>query len=225
MANPYTVENLWKKRFHLLQPIYTQFIEEMKCPDNWEKGDGDSFSFHHIYRPEFTFQDKPEEQRTRFEEYYTWLFPDKSAYRNIFQCKYFGTVLREFYFISMDGGRWYCPYPKIDTLPFSFMEKRYFYFLITSDEMIIYNFLERGNMCSYDPFRRLSHYIPMFLDQNEQSAFNCWLQDKQERFETECSKIKPERSFFKRDSFAEDAIIGQAIVQMFNQFRLKIAPD
>ena len=119
----------------------------------------------------------------------------------------------------MDGGRWYCPYPKIDTLPFPFMEKRYFYFLITSDEMIIYNFLERGNMCSYDPFRRLSHYIPMFLDQNEQSAFNCWLQDKQERFETECSKIKPERSFFKRDSFAEDAIVGKAIVNLFNEFR------
>ncbi len=216
-ANPFIIEELWKKRFHLQQPIYIQFIEEMKCQDKWEKGDGDAFSFHHIYRPEFTFQDKPEEQITRFEEYYTWLFSDKNAYRNIFQCKYFGTILREFYFISMDGGRWHCPYPKTSLIPFDF--KRYFYFLATSDEMIVYDFTKRENLCSYEPFRILSHYIPMFLDQNEQSAFNCWLKDKQERFETECSKIKPEKKCFKRDSFIEDAIIGKAIVNLFNEFR------
>ena len=215
IATPFIVEELWKKRFHLLQPVYTQFIEEMKHPDNWKKGDEDSF--HHIYRPEFTFQDKKDSELSSFKEYYVMLYPDKNAYKQIYRCNYYGTVLREFRFIIMDGCRWYCPYPRIDLIPF--VSKRYFYFLKTSDEMIVYHFVNREATCSYSPFDIMSQYIPFFFDQNERKTFNAWLQDKKELFDSACSDIKTQYFPFSDKSLVEDAIIGKAIVKMFNRFK------
>ena len=215
-ANPFIIEELWKKRFHLQQPTYIQFIEEIKLPENWKKGNEDSF--YHICRPEFTLQDKPEEHLSPFKEFYVMLYPDKNAYRKIFTCNYFGTVLREFYFITMDGGRWYCPQPRIALIPF--VSKRYFYFLNTSDEMVLYHFLSREAMCSYSPLDILSQYIPFFENQNELSAFSDWLQDKKDVFERVCFGINPQQIPFKDDFFFEEAITGKAVVQMFNQFRI-----
>ena len=146
------------------------------------------------------------------------LFPDKNAYRKIFTCNYFGTVLREFNFITMDGGRWYCPQPRISLIPF--VSKRYFYFLNTSDEMVLYHFLSREAMCSYSPLDILSQYIPFFSDQNELSSFCNWLQNKKYVFETMCFDIKPQQLLFRNESFFEELITGKTIVQMLILFRL-----
>ena len=65
---------------------------------------------------------------------------------------------------------------------------------------------------------KIQNLVRIF-DQNERKTFNAWLQDKKELFDSACSDIKTQYFPFSDKSLVEDAIIGKAIVKMFNRFK------
>lgn len=219
IANPFVIEELWKKRFHLLQPVLEQFISEMVITENWRLTEGEKY--HSIYRPEFTFQyveeDYPE---TSFNEFYVKLFPDINANRRIFTCNYFGTVLREVYTVSIDGGRWHIPYPKIARIRIN--NQRYFYFLKQSDDMVIYKFLNSNNTYYSEHYNtRLSSYIPCFRNDNERLSFEQWLcnGDNQTNFISDFNSTWQDESLFTIAQERNEAATGRTIVKMLTAFR------
>ena len=214
MANPYTIEQLWRKRFHLLQPLYSQFIEEMRLIDNWQSTEGEKY--HNIYRPEFTFQYRDEEPPQTFDEFYVRLFPDTKAYRRVYTCNYYGTVLREVYIVSIDGGRWQIPYPHFSL----FCNQRYFYLIEESDDMVIYDFLNSQNTNNPNSYlQSLTKYVPLFIDETEHSTFEQWLQKHQDEFESEKSKLKSKCASHNDVYFKHEEALGERISNMLKQFR------
>lgn len=219
IANPFDIEELWKKRFHLLQPVLEQFISEMVITKNWQLTEGEKY--HSIYRPEFTFQYVEEDyQNTSFNEFYVKLFLDINAKRRIFTCNYFGTVLREVYTVSLDGGRWTIPYPKIASLGIN--RQRYFYFIEQSDDMVIYKFLASSN--TYNSklyYTRLANYIPCFRNNNERLSFEQWLcnGNNQISFLSEFKSNWQEESLFTIPQERNEAAMGRTIVKMLTAFR------
>lgn len=219
IANPFVIEELWKKRFHLLQPVLKQFISEMAMTDNWRLTEGEKY--HSIYRPEFTFQYVEEDyQNTSFNEFYVKLFPDTNANRRIFSCNYFGTVLREVYTVSIDGGRWHIPYPKIASIGIN--KQRYFYFLEQSDDMVIYKFLNLSNTYHSEHYHtRLASYIPWFRNDNERLSFEQWLcnGNNQTLFLSDYESNWQVESQFTIAHERNEAATGRTIVKMLTTFR------
>ena len=76
--------------------------------------------------------------------FFVKLFGKTKAYSNTYICNYFGTPLHEVNTISIDGCRWYIPYPNVSNIPFN--NKRYFYIVDKSEDKIYYNFLNANNV-------------------------------------------------------------------------------
>ncbi len=216
IANPFIIEQLWKKRFHLLQPVLRQFMEEMRITDNWQETEGEKY--HNIYRPEFTFQFREEESPQAFNEFYVSLFQDQKAYGRTYTCNYYGTVLCEVYTVSIDGGRWQIPYPKITLLG---NHQRYFYLVQDSDDMVIYNFLNSHNTTNTPEryLRVLVEYVPLFVNETEHLSFEQWIQDHQDELELECSKNKIRNTNRGDNHFIHDKVVGRSISYLLQQFR------
>ena len=221
IANPVAIEELWKKRFHLLLPIYNQFIEEMATPDNWDIIEGEMS--YNIFRPEFTFRVKPTDFSNKFVEFYVKLFPDHNAYTMIYVCSYYATPIKEFYTISIDGGRWHIPYPKIGISPF--IEQRYFYICENDDDKVIYNFLNSQNSySSADYLRRFTEYVPCFKTEEEHQNFEQWLRERPEIYNEERNKNeKSEKLSFGSSNLKTDAIICKSLVVLLNKYRLSLS--
>lgn len=218
IASPDIVEKLWKKRFHLLIPIYDQFLEEMKCVENWHTNNGEIF--YNIYRPEFTFQSVSEEEPTQIKDYYVKGFQDPKAFRNIFLCKYFGTILQKFVLVSVDGSRCFFPMLKTRSIPFSI--DCYFYLLKSSEEMVVCHFLNSFLSDSHAKYQTLSKYVPCFVNKEECDNFEHWLQNKKKVFESECATIKKGKAIAYRKRFTDSDIAGIVIARMFDKYKLSI---
>ncbi len=217
-ADPKNIELLWKKRFHLSQPVLSQFIEEMRIHANWRLGDDGGY--HNIYRPEFTFVPDWNDEDRRFNEFYVELYPDKNATRLIYDCKYFGTVLRRVYTVSIDGGRWCTPYPQM-ALIHNGGDRRYFYMFHDSADMIILRFLSKGR--PYKNFyheQRFFEHILLFKNQNEKLLFEYWLELKEAHFKKvlnrEEQKPKPQ---FTHKQLETEYVFGKTLVYLLKTFR------
>ena len=214
IAKPLIIEELWKKRFNLLQPIYEQFIEEMTEIKNWDFGNSETY--HNIYRPEFTFQYKQTDNNS-YNEFFVQLFPNPNAHSRIYTCNFYGTILKEVFTVSIDGGRWCIPYPKIDTL--SFNGHRYFYFLNNSDDMIFYRFLNSSMINADDYYRRFKEHVSCFENEDERKDFLLWIENNQTMFLEENKKNEMLPLVFCDKEFKSDAILGKSLVNLLNKFR------
>lgn len=105
----------------------------LRKPENWEKITLDLSGFHSIWRnkkhPEFTIE------RTQFEEEWSygktenWMkypLPDPSKHTKVVHVKVGGTIVYVENFITLDGGRYFVPLPRVKYLKDK-KENYYFY--------------------------------------------------------------------------------------------------
>ena len=213
IANPLSVENLWKKRFHLLVPAKEQFIEAMAIPENWFMSDD---IYYDVYRPEFTL--RPVQELSPFTEYYVQLFPDREAYSLKYSCNCRDTSLFPIHTVLIDGARWQIPYPKVEI--FNLSGQRYYYFYEESDFMISYKFFNRD--CSDAPryYKTLTEYVLCLKDENEHLEFKQWVQNNQSAFGAEYKKtVESLTLHFTSEQFQNEAIFGKTLVNMLCEFR------
>lgn len=213
-ADPKNIELLWKKRFHLSQPVFSQFMKELQVFSNWESGEkGD---YHNIYRPEFTLIPDWDDEDRKFKEFYVELYADQNAHRLIYDCKYYGTVLKRIYTVSIDGGRWYTPYPEISLIKNNYT-LRYFYMCKDSYKITVLDFLTHD--ASYPEHRNLFfQYIPLFENENEKNRFERWI-DLNFDFLTVTLKQQEIQKFFSHEQLKNDAALGKTLVQLLDVFR------
>jgi hypothetical protein len=106
------IELAWRERFGLgLSPLRRAFrlLEE---PDKWQKIGGEDYFYHEEF-PEFTVIDGPTLVQP-FQEEWATRFPDPSARSFYVKLCYGTTVLKQFVFVSCDGGRYTLPLPRLE---------------------------------------------------------------------------------------------------------------
>ena len=110
-ATEEAIELAWRERFGLgLSPLRRAFrlLEE---PDKWQKIGGEDYFYHQDF-PEFTVI-AGDTLVQPFEEEWATRFPDRSARSFDVKLCYGTTVLKQFVFVSCDGGRYTLPLPKV----------------------------------------------------------------------------------------------------------------
>lgn len=219
-ADPKNIELLWKKRFHLSQPVFSQFMKELQNPSNWEWTGEIDGCYHNTYRPEFTFAPDFNDSNRKFKEFYVELYPDKSASHTIYDCKYFGTVLKRVYTISMDGGKLCVPYPQTDLLKNN-DTLRYFYMLEDSADMVVLHFLSHDSL--YKDFyheRIFFEHVLLFHNLNEKLFFEQWLELNNKFFEETLNEEKKKHiPAFTYESFKTEYVVGKTLVYLLKTFR------
>ena len=104
------IELAWRERFGLgLSPLRRAFrlLEE---PENWQKIGGEDYFYHKDF-PEFTLVEA-ETLVEHFQETWAMKFPDQHARSFYVKLCYGTTILKQFVFVSCDGGRYTLPSPR-----------------------------------------------------------------------------------------------------------------
>ncbi|MGE4300947.1 MAG: ATP-binding protein [Victivallaceae bacterium] len=221
-ATPQQVEQLWRKRFYLTQPILRQFDQLLRQPDDWLQGD--DMTIYHQYRSEFTLVHDEYDHGRSFHEFYTDLYADRQAYSHKYFCKYFGSTIKEFNTVSVDGGRLVIPYPKINSQS-NPIQDRYYYFLQDSAEWYLLQLLyEKDNEMGDTQLEILYANIPVFKSTTEKALFTKW-HALNEAFALEIKTLVAEKPCFLSGQFAQDYRNSRTIIALLGPFRNSIARD
>ena len=217
-ATALEIEQLWKKRFHLSQPVLEQFMKELGNHPNWQYTENDTY--YNVYRPEFTLVPNWDSRDHSFREFYTELFPDQNSSSLPYECKYYGTYLKCLYIASLDGGRYHIPYPDVSNVK-DIDNMRFFYMMEDSDKMKVLKFLTHFSLFDWSSYSGIFFsYIPLFKNWKERDAFKQWLEENYSLFVQRFDKVKKSKlRSFSCDLFQRDAIAGKVIIQLLGKFR------
>ncbi len=92
----------------------------LRKPRNWEKITLDLNGMHSIWRyknhPEFTIEKTDDEQEWSYDKRESWMkypLPDPSKYTKVYLVKAGGVIVYVEHFITLDGGRYLVPLPRV----------------------------------------------------------------------------------------------------------------
>jgi hypothetical protein len=178
------IEALWKKRFLLLLPPLEQIRNRLENALEWTEGEGGYFN---NYKPEFQIiLDYPEEERTFTGEYYVFSQTNPSYRYGELKILFNQTILKNFQFVTLDGGRYKTTTPTWDFIYDSDKSDLwnsklgYKYFLKDSLDYQLQQFL-------YDPSdseemiakKRFDKVVLYFLNNEERLTFNAYVLENQ----------------------------------------------
>lgn len=105
------IELAWRERFGLGLSALRRVFRLLEEPDNWQKIGGEDYFYHKDFT-EFTVVEA-ETMMDPFRETWATRFPDPHARSFYVKLCYGTTILKQFVFVSCDGGRYTLPLPRL----------------------------------------------------------------------------------------------------------------
>ena len=216
IASPLTIEKLWKKRFHLHEPMIEQMRSLLVHVDEWDNGPDNLL--YHRYRPGFTICEKPSDESNIYEEFYVEYMFDARAFSHIYQLKYYECILRNIYVLYLDGCRFITPYPKVE-INHSISENRYFYMVQNSMEWNLQQIFNKDSGGNHDLSQEifLNHMV-LFESEEEKNMFSDWCNINHEIVEESKGEIII-KHVFEKESFAKDAYTTELVKTLLQKYR------
>ncbi len=108
------VENMYRQRFGLQLKPKERFFKIISEVENWAHEDDNGLSiFRYEPDPSYYIEEVYQEDLKKFQEPWTFLFPDPNAFRYEYKVCYQWTKLMSYFDISCDGGRGCVAMPEI----------------------------------------------------------------------------------------------------------------
>ena len=216
IASPLVIEKLWKKRFHLHEPIIEQINNLLAHVDEWDHGPNNLL--FHRYRPEFTICEKPSDEGNLYEEFFVEYMIDRKVFSHVYQLKYNESILRDIYMLYLDGCRFITPYPEIGinrALPNS----RYFYMVKGSVDWHLQYIFNKDSGGNHEFSQEMFYkHIILFTSEAEKEGFHDWCNNNPQRMEDVKKAININRDF-KYESYRADAFTTEVIKMLLAQYR------
>lgn len=219
IASPLIVEKLWKKRFHLHEPIIEQMNNLLAHVDEWDNGPDNLL--YHRYRPEFTICKKPYDEGNIYEEFFVEYMIDHKAFSHVYQLKYNESTLKDIYLLYLDGCRFITPYPKIG-INHAIPNSHYFYIVKGSEDWYLQSIFNKDSGDNHEFFQKMFYqHIILFASEAEKEDFYYWCDNNPQRMEDAKKGININRDF-KCESYKADAFATEVIKRLLEQYRAEI---
>ena len=216
IASPLTSEKLWKKRFHLHEPIIEQIYHLLAYTNEWDAAPDNVL--YHRYRPEFSISEKSSNEGTVYEEFFVEYMPDSRAFSHIYQLKYNENTLRDIYVLYLDGCRFITPYPKVE-INHSISESRYFYMVQNSIDWYLQLIFNKDSGYNHNFSQEIFFdHIVLFESEDEKNMFSDWCYIKQKIVKDSKSEIIIQHTF-ERESFEKDAYSTELAKALLQKYR------
>lgn len=216
IASPLTIERLWKKRFHLHEPIIKQIYNLLAHVDEWDNGPDNLL--YHKYRPEFTISKKPSDERNIYEEFFVEYMIDCKAFSHVYQLKYNGNILKDIYILYLDACRFLTPYPESE-IPHAISENRYFYMVQDSADWSLQQILNKQSGGNHIFSQKMFfNHIVLYASEKEKDDFLAWCSRNPQLIKRTKKEIDINHEF-KYNSFKEDAFTTELMMKLLKQYR------
>lgn len=152
------IEQLWKKRFRLLDKPIERAKFYLKDEKNWCQVPSDKRNdLFYEFSPEYTIRKKEYDDSSECREFFMFHQANSKTIWGAVKIKYFGTIIEEYTFLALDGGRY-----------FTIMPDKLFLHMQNEDETICcYHFIaDSMRFALYDFYnRRQNVYDELLSDQ------------------------------------------------------------
>ena len=218
IASPWVIEKLWKKRFHLHEPIIEQLYKLLANYNEWDYG-SDNILYHR-YRPEFTIREKTNDLGTSYNEFFTELMPSPASYSHTYQLKYNESTLKDIYLLYLDGSRFITPYPQTEYSN-SIVKNRYFYVIKNSPEWNIQCIFNKDSGGNHEFSQEMFlNNLVLYSSESEKDNFHDWCICNPALIETVKKEITINKKFNNK-SFYEDAFTTKLMKELLKKYRNK----
>lgn len=181
------IEMLWKKRFGLTQPPLLQIANRLENKLEWSQNEN---TYYNIYKPEFKLEMEYDNEYDRdVGEFYVYSqVNSRFMYKNLkIMCS--GTVLKELQLVVLDSGRYETPVPRWGFVGYDEWKVNhkftYKYFLKDSIDYKLQQFLfDTEDEEEVYAKRRFDEVILYFENEEEKSAFELYIENKQDLIES-----------------------------------------
>ena len=190
MASIDDVEKLWKKRFGLLQTPLEYIIGRLQYQTEWKQQD---HTYYNMYRPEYQLKILKSDEDYLIPEFYAYTMSNKNTSYEMLQIIAGDTVLEEYQIVVLDSGRYKTPVPEWGFAGYDRYridhKFTYKYFVKGSTEYRLQQFfLDGENEEAIYANRRLMEVVLLYETEDEKSAFEAYIEDKQEEIMERISK-------------------------------------
>lgn len=221
------IEMLWKKRFGLLSLPLERMLIYLRSSELWDLSpSGFEEKMYYRFSPEFTIETVMDDSRNGY-QYYLFNQPDIHPIWYDINLYYHQTMLASLEGLSLDGGRYFTPSPKIDGVSLTqyyHWDISFKYFIKNSIEYIVHKFYYHSDgsdeRIAHDRFLKC---ILVFETNYEKECFKEYLKsnwkNKQNYSDNIWLPYFPEIEGYDMDVIKEEYLNSQIVQKMLFEFR------
>ena len=187
------IENLWKKRFGILNLGGNFILDNVILYNDWIENEN---GYYHKYKTEYTLKIDYDELLNKCSPYYfSYVMTDERTHCYTLSFCQGGTELKSFRLLTLDGGRLSIPFPNLEKIVVDNLRREvihYNYYIIDSvlDKLSKFLYEKNENPDKVSAYRNFKEVILFFKSEEEKIDFEKYVIDKTQLFEKRISEIK-----------------------------------
>ena len=204
-----TVEMLWRRRFHIDKTPLEKVAFYLHNIDDWSS-DENGENYYYKYAPEYTISMEFDQEEFEYDnDFLCKMYIDHRAHYSTAYVKVYGSVIKQFYYVGLDGFRFVTIRPQAHIITTGDYKKSLFLTYIDKDstEYGLYNFIKHTqHQTDYQNYQRdqwFEHVI-IFENEDERLQFIEYVKDNFDKIYEASKKQKSLKDAVKEPNSKSD---------------------